>query len=455
MSAINEMKYPESVPVKELKGTHNQYCMDKMEIYNALYSGGSEMTPEIKRKIIVKRANEVKFQPKLYNQRVEKAGFYINRSGGLIDWVISSSTKDTPRIVVSKNATPEQAAFWLGKNINADGKGTPFATIFRKLLKDQLVSRVPYLQVLIDDNGINLDTIDPEMVVDWGDGWIKTYGINTYKISPFTQEEYTENIWTIYTAEDTVVYKAVSKQDAGQELYMQLDTFVDDDKAEAYLSIEDSVFKHDFAEIPIYRTEGSKQVWLMDRISENVCGLYNAETDLAWVLSESAYPQGIINLESEARFQEIYNKSESNIWNLLPGEDYKVVSSTGTDFEAQFKNVDRLKESLHESMQMLAREAAAIPQAGRLSGEAVREMRTPLDALLQSFLWPILDITYEAIESIKRYRNEEDLGVWIEGLNTSADELQLRKILFGESIVVAEEEKEKDKYPVEENEEDE
>jgi len=83
-------------------------------------------------------------------------------------------------------------------------------------------------------------------------------------------------------------------------------------------------------------------------------------------------------------------------------------------------------------MQMMAKEAAQIPQAGRLSGEAVREMRSPLDALLQSMLWPVVDQFYDTIDAIKKYRDEEELGVYIEGLATSASEVELRKILFGD-----------------------
>ena len=93
-----------------------------------------------------------------------------------------------------------------------------------------------------------------------------------------------------------------------------------------------------------------------------------------------------------------------------------------------------MKNSLHESMQMMAKEAAQIPQAGRLSGEAVREMRSPLDALLQSMLWPVVDQFYDTIDSIKKYRDEEDLGVYIEGLAPSASEIELRKVLFGDTI---------------------
>jgi len=431
------MEFPKSVPVKQINSRHDNLDAEKTEKYMALYEGGSAMTDKIKKQIIIKRQNEVKFQPEVYDQRVQRA-YYINRAGGVIDYIVSNATMDTPRIMVSKNADDEQKRFWGYKNIDADGYGTPFASVFRQLLKDELVTKRPYIQVEVIDDRIGINRLDPEIVIDWGvygDGtpWVKTYAWNSIKPDPFAEESGVEHIWTIYTQKESVVYKAISTK-TDNPLFQNPATqiYESDAKAEAYLSTEDSVFGHDFPAMPIIKA--NPHWWLMDRISENIMALYNAESDLSWVLAESAYPQGIIKLESEARFQQFYNKSEAAIWNLLPDEDYKIVSATGTDFEAHFKNVDRLKISLYESMQMMAKEASQIPQAGRLSGEAIKEMKNPLEALLQSFTWPILDAMYETIDAIKIYRGEEDLPVWIEGLNISVDETDLRKLLLGEEL---------------------
>lgn len=431
------MEFPSTVPIKQINSKHADVDAEKTNKYNALYEGGSAMTQKIKEQIIIKRQNEIKFQPEVYNQRVARA-YYINRAGGVIDYIVSNATMDTPRIMVSEKADEEQKKFWSYKNIDADNYGTPFASIFRQLLKDELVTKRPYIQVEIIDDDIGINRMDPGIVIDWGindDGtpWVKTYAWNMIKSSPFQEEQLIEHIWTIYTPEESIVYKAISKK-TDNPLYQNNMTgiYEPDSKAVATLSEEDSVHGHDFPILPIIKA--NPHWWLMDRISENIMALYNAESDLSWVLAESAYPQGIIQLESEARFQQFYNKSECAIWNLLPTEDYKIVSATGTDFEAHFKNVDRLKVSLYESMQMMAKEASQIPQAGRLSGEAIKEMKNPLTALLQSFTWPILDAMYETIEAIKIYRGEEDLPVWIEGLNISVNETDLRKLLLGEEL---------------------
>lgn len=438
------MEYPKSVSVKTLRSCSQKKSDNRTKVYQALYSGGSSMTLEIKKKLILKRANEIQFQPKLYDRRLERA-YYINRAGGIVDWIISNATQDTPRIIVGENATEDQKQFWLKKNIDVDGYGTPFASFFRQLLKNQLVSRNPYIEIEVADSEINMSSLDPEMVIDWGyDGateWIKTYAVNYYKETPFEKSTTTEHIWTIYTNTDTVVYKSLSKKEDANEQYVTLEGIysTDEDQAEAYLDYDSSVFGHDFGALPIIEcSKNDDQNWLMDRISQNIIALYNAESDLSWVLSESAYPQSILKLESEARFQTVYNKSESNVWNLLAGEEYGIVSSNGTDFNAQFKNVDRLKLSLHESMQMLSQKASEIPQAGRLSGEAIKEIQTPLQSLLSSYTWPIVDQIYDAIERIKEYRNESDLGVWIVGLNTNPDELALRRILVGDVTEVQE-----------------
>jgi len=440
------MKFPKSVPVKEISSQHCELDQSVAELYDAMYRGGSAMTNEMKKKILIEKQNEKQFQPEVYKERIKRS-FYLNRAGGLIDYIISSSTANSPRITVSENATDEQKQFWLSKNINCDGNGKPFSTVFRDILRDQLVSRRSYVETIVgeDKDEIYMQHLCPQLVIDWGtakDGteWVKTYGLNSIKSSPFEVEEILQHVWTIYTESETIVYKAQSKkEDKSRHMYFfsdKKDGFEDlADDAKAMRDNNASVENHDFNSLPISRTVLPKSKWLMDRISENIKALYNAESDQAWLQNSACYPQGIFKGESEQRFQKVFNKSADAIWNLLPTEDYKLVSASGIDFKAQADFVLQMKNSLHESMQMMAKEAAQIPQAGRLSGEAVREMRSPLDGLLQSMLWPVVDQFYDTIDAIKKYRDEEELGVYIEGLATSASEVELRKILFGDSVV--------------------
>jgi len=79
--------------------------------------------------------------------------------------------------------------------------------------------------------------------------------------------------------------------------------------------------------------------------------------------------------------------------------------------------VERLKAALHEVVQTMSKEAANVPQAGRMSGETVKAMQSPMNTLLASFAWPQREAITNWVEAVKRYRNEESMDIRLEGLD--------------------------------------
>jgi hypothetical protein len=122
---------------------------------------------------------------------------------------------------------------------------------------------------------------------------------------------------------------------------------------------------------------------------------------------------------------------------------YASPSSSG--FEPSFKAIDGCKKSFYESLQIMSKEAAALPQAGRLSGDAVNAMQKPMEVLLGSFAWPIEDALSRLIEKLKVYRGEEDAEIYITGFgNFNVDEKELSEIIFGSEEMNGEESETRD-----------
>jgi len=97
------------------------------------------------------------------------------------------------------------------------------------------------------------------------------------------------------------------------------------------------------------------------------------------------------------------------------------------------KDQINLKENLYEVIQSTAMNAAAIPQAGRLSGEAVDKMRDPLHVLLDSFAWPVRDSFVRLKNEMAEYRGENPEDITIVGMGEfSVDMDDAKAFITGE-----------------------
>jgi len=115
------------------------------------------------------------------------------------------------------------------------------------------------------------------------------------------------------------------------------------------------------------------------------------------------------------------------------GETAGFFSPNPAGFEPNFKAVDQCKQSFYESLQVLAKEAAALPQAGRLSGEAITTMQKPMEVLIGSFAWPIEDALNRLIEKLKVHRGEPGAEITVEGFGrVDVDDAEVEELIKGE-----------------------
>lgn len=389
---------PQDLTVKTLKSVNPKIDLGEIDLLMALYAGGKRFE-KFKPEFLIHREAETLGLANI-ESRLKRAQ-YVNRAAGLVDWIVSSATAGNPRI----EGVDE---YWQQLNENADGMGTPFSSVVRQLLADMLVARWPYVEARsIDDEPYTIWRRDPETVYDFQNDdngqltWIKTVCEQQARSTNYAAPDRNRIITTYYDDKSTVSY-VVFKNSSGQYTSEDGTVLTDDTLISPEPSL--SVYSHDFGAVPIFRGNATKTHWLMDRISEALKAIYNTEVDLSFSLSQCAYAQLVFELDSATRANNIV-RSESGAWVLQTGEKAMYLAPPNTAFDGLFKNLERLNKSLGESLQMMAAETAAIPQAGRLSGEAVKEHRKPLDSLVQAIVWPVEDMLNRCLKQIAEIGN--------------------------------------------------
>ena len=402
---------PGDLTVEQLKSVNPKIDLGEIDLLMALYAGGKRFD-KFKSEFLIHREAETLGLANI-ESRLKRAQ-YVNRAAGLVDGVVSSATNNEPRIVGNDSR-------WEELNQNSDGQGTPFSSLTRRLLADMLVARWPYVEAKsIDNEPFTIWRRDPETVMDFennDDGslnWIKTQAVQQDRSSQYSAPDRQKIVITYYTEDDTVSYvvyrKGIQWQTAdGRQL-------TDDTLVAPEPSL--SVYGHEFGAVPIFRGNATKTHWLMDRISEALKAIYNTEVDLAFSLSQCAYAQLVFTLENVKNANNI-TRSEAGAWVMQQGDTASYLAPPNTAFDGLFKNLDRLTESLTESLQMMGADTAAIAQAGRSSGEALKIHRKPVDSLIKAIVWPVEDMLQRALNQIAEVEGIEPPT--IEGLGVGPE----------------------------------
>jgi hypothetical protein len=405
--------FPSEITIEEISKTSSEYLSDKIELYSALYEGGDSFrkNKRVMDKMLIRRKMESGTGEGQYERRKERAP-YVNRAGGLIDWFVASVFPDDIEIIPGTGANAE---YWESLNENADGIGTPFGTLCRQALLEMLVNRRSYFRLSFDSENDPNDARWSLFLAGSVDDWqrdeigalsmVRAHGCEDVRSSPFKQPDRVRHTWTYYLPDAIAIYEAEAEKHRG---------FQPTDKARLKGSVQ-----HDFAGLPVFDVRAGRGQWAMDRIFDVVKAVFNREASIAWALDMQAYAQPVLNVQDGRQVS--LCGSELHAIRLGIGETFGYAAPPPSIFDPLFKDADRLNTDFHAVIQAMAINAAAIPQAGRLSADAVGEMRQPLRQLLLSFSWPIREAANRAIKALTEYRGEPDGSVTIEGMDRVAD----------------------------------
>lgn len=416
------MTFPASIPVKDIKDTNLSYDYECIKDYCSLYLGGEEFRDR-KERFLVPRKSDKKY-PDQWKERLKRA-FYINRAGGIIDFLAAAVLYDKPRYVVKDGASDKSRKYWEGLNKDADGLGHPIADVLNRSLVKSLVHNRSYLRASFDsDRGnlesggvdANIDVVDPVSVTDWQhceDGhlkWLKLSGIEAVRDPdrPWVAPDETRSTWSFYTDKEIAIYEAYTKN----KQYPTDATLVDDVKT------------HGFG-MPIFEIYDHPGMWVLDRIKDVVVAMFNRDSATTKYLDDGAFQLFVLKTEV-GDTSNIVMKDMAGI-KLETNGDAKWMSPESGWYNPLSSDQDYLKASLFEVMQSTAINAAAIPQAGRLSGEAVNQLREPLEVLLTALAWPQYDAWQRVTDSILKHRGEPEDTVSLAGLrgfNATLDDVK-------------------------------
>lgn len=398
---------------KDVIATHPSINLESMRDNYAFYAGGEEFNSR-KKRFVIRRATEEDssaWASKHYAERLKRAQ-YINRCSAVVDWVVAISTRGIPRI-----ETEQENEYYESLNKDSDGQGKPFSSLVRELMSDMLVTKYPYVEAIFEGEDVDPDyrirRIDPLTVIDFEieNGvvdWVKTHTLKNVRTSTYGKADQILNIITFYKPNSTEVYT----------FYGENGSYKDEDGNTIGLDDEvnpnlESVYDHEFGSVPVSRGNSTDFHHILNRLQPVLITLFNAEIDLNFTLSQAAFPQPYIVLSGANRADKIV-RSESSMFVFEIGESGGYISPPTKAFDALFTNIERLKNGITESMQSLSADAAAIPQAGRLSGDAVREMRSPLESMVTALTWPVKDMLTDILNKIA-YARGENIEIEIEG----------------------------------------
>ena len=396
------MGLPGTATRKALNRTHPLYKAERLEIYDALYQGGS-LAAEVAPKILVKRKLEQR-KPELFMQRLERSGYIPH--GAILDFLCAAVFLDEPAFHGSE--------YFEGLNRDCDGAGLDLGALARQILLETFLhGDTPGAYLAIDFDVQRGDYTRPEsldarwrllpasVVDDWGSDWLRIHTRRVERSGPMDEGALVDR-WVYITADEVAEYVAEAK-----------------DNSE---TVPGAVTRHSFGRVPVFRIRLSHAgMWVMDRIAPILRALFNRESALTYSLDNGCF--SIPVLKRSGGVKELIC-AETNAIKLLPGEDFGFAAPASAAYQPAFDDLSRLREELARAVHGLALEAAAKTQAPRAGAFATAMQKGPLDAMLASFAAPVRDVLESAARAVAAYRKEPEPTLsGFERFDSSLDDL--------------------------------
>lgn len=430
------MAFPASIPVDDLKKVGVEYDKTKLAVYQALYEGGSAME-DVKGQLIPPRDVEKMIGPgggdgmAQYHDRLKKAP-YIRSIAGFVDWLVAAVFLSPPRLEI-EGLPAEGVEYYEGLELDADGCGTSLAEMMRDTTLECLLHRRAYVATLFpsatvhplikdSDKGF-LRLFKPSEIEDWakdesgGLKWLRWHGTELVRdpAAEWQQPKKIRHIWAFIEHDQTSQYQA--------EAEWPSQMFERDAKATRF-----RVVKH--PTMPVVECQYRKGQWIMETCFDAVKALFNRDASIEFLGDKFAF-QMLVLVLSRATVDNVVLPDLGALL-LREGESASFIAPQGAVLDPLFKSAEKLRRNLLDSIHASAQNAASIPQAGRLSGDAVSEMRQPLSVLLESFARPVMQAYQQAIDRLLAQRREPEGSVRIVGMDDfRPDENSLEDTVMG------------------------
>jgi hypothetical protein len=389
---------PTTIPVSDLEKTSPQYSAQDIEESDALYHGGEKFTSRMD-DFLVRRKIEER-DGKHYDMRKKRA-FYVPYIGGLVDYLSVKAFGNGVRI----SSVGEDKHYYDSLNDNADGYGKNIEHLASETLGHAMLFGRAYLFPDFPNGVINsksrdarIRMVEPAAVDDWQTDdqgnllWARLHVSELVRddAKPWAPPEIERHVWTFVDGTNITIYESKRRTNRGRWL------------DEAAKQIDKR--PHGFYACPLVDVKVAESMTVMDRCKSTAIALFNREASITWALDMAAYATLVLTLD-QTQISEIVS-SELAALRLRVGESAGYIAPPGNIFEPLFKDADRLKNNLMEVVRGQGIDAASVPQAGRLSGDAVRSMADPAKVIIESFADPVLEAIARVIDIIRVERND-------------------------------------------------
>lgn len=418
--------FPAIIPHDALTKVHAEYDGVSLGRHEALYLGGRAFEARLD-DFLVRRKSESDGQNALqgqYEQRKRRA-HYVARAAGLIDWLVAAVFCHPPRVVCSD---PAHAQYWDSLNIDADGLGHPLAHLCREALLQMLVHKRGYFCVSFPDvdatslgeqmerGGLDasLRVISAASVDDWQRNengsleWVRVHSVTPERPTNFFDApSVMRHTWRF-------IFDGMH---ADYELCLDAHGNTLEKSADgAAVARQTDIGGDGFPALPVYEVMAPRGMHIMDRIEPVAVALFNRDATIAKYLDDGALQVLVLKLENPTHDGVVVLKDITAVA-LKTTESADFLSIKPHFYKGLRDDAERLRAGLYEVVQAMAMSAASLPQAGRLSGAAVSEMRDPLNVLLESLAWPVHEALTRLVRDVAAFRGEDPDTVTIEGFD--------------------------------------
>lgn len=401
--------FPRDIPIEDLRKTHAEYNPEKLNVYQALYDGGSAID-DVKEILLPQRAVEKMPDAEgvtglaAYKERLARAP-YTRRIAGFVDWMIAAMFLEAPRLEF-EGLSESAEKYYLGLEQNCDGRKTSLAQLMRDAVLEGMIHRRSYLSVEFPKTTAKQTDIESlrgsmrlfraREVEDWeydSDGslhWIRWHGAEFLRspTAPWKVPEKIRHVWAFITSDSTELYQAQAKWPG--DVYEKKEAQRYDTKTYA-------------GGLPVFEIRYRAGQWIMETCYDIVRALFARDASIEHLGDKFAFQILVLTL-NRASVKNVYLPDLGALL-LQQGENANFVAPQAI-LDPLFKSAEKLRRDLMDSIQASAQNAASIPQAGRLSGDAVSKMREPLQVLLQSFARPVIEAFQSGIDRIITLRGD-------------------------------------------------
>jgi hypothetical protein len=431
------MNLPATIPITDLEKCSPEYSEDKLTLYQALYDGGSAIEA-VKKQLLPVRQIEKSAggtSSAHYQERLDRAP-YSRATAGFIDWLVAAVFKEPPKMEFLGELPEESKAFYEGLQNSADGRGTPLAQMMRDTVLECVLHRRSYPMVEFPDAEIDVsipetmagkfkllkarEVEDFDYDTEGCARWFRWHGTEMVRNpdKPWEQPDRQRHVWIFIHAEGCNVYEAFKKGVRNGAM----GTWEGKDAKEISSSEWDG--------LPVFEVKYRTGQWIMEACFDIAKALFIRDSSIEYLADKFAFQILVLNIDRQ--IDEKVLLPDLAAFHLRPGESVGFAAPQTQVLQPLFESAKKLRADLLNSIHASAQNAASIPQAGRLSGQAVNAMRDPLHIMLESFAWPVMDAWNRALAKMVEVRGDPEGCVRIVGLSEyDATEDELEEVING------------------------